>query len=175
MAVANVGEIVADSLLMRATYFTAGFSQPPEGPPGPTVADVVGVFRQLEAYIYWARTLGEDTSTDPTRTAYRVLRIEMRSPLLTELHLPLSAVQSVGVLGAFVLLAERISTFGPRTNAKRAKAYLETTQYEAEERAIRRAEQDILSKGNTLVPTHIDFIDPEEDTNAELEEIALDE
>lgn len=136
-----------------------------EDPRPPNLSDVAAAITQTERYIRAAEILSRTDwpDGDPTRarfaefarsaasltarptTAYRVASVQMDSPLKIVLHL--SPADWVAIAGGLVLLAERISTLGPRVSRTRKRALLEAAVYDAARRDLLAGRADGLAFG----------------------------
>lgn len=152
-----------------------------------TTEDVSAMFEQMtklftvSAYIWADLHTGRRRSRGAEELAIpRVGRMRAESPLEVVLSLP-PAFHTVGAIGALIIVAERVCTFGPRVRAKRRQWQLEAERFRGELQRLSSPEQNEydLEIGRVIGvsefrPAILDLADDEDELD-EFDEEGLDE
>lgn len=185
-----------EPLLLRTTYF----SRPVERAEPPTVVNLpiatAALAQTTELFVAADRLAQQEPSylmqrtrglldswrdeavfsRHPYAVSVELVSIEMRSPLVIDVTLPWFALKAGGFVGYVLWLGERICTFRPRVARKRKKDLLMAAAFDRFRTRIDQGRADALAAelikdglGNR--PDHMDFLDPTDPDDDELEPV----
>jgi hypothetical protein len=116
----------------------------------------------------------------PYVQSIEVVSIDMRSPLAIAVAFPWFALKAGGFVGAVLMLAERICTFGPRVSRKRKEELLRAAAFDNALKSFERRERadvialELIKDGLGHRPDHMDFLDPADPDDDDLEPVEID-
>jgi hypothetical protein len=161
MSTIELTGVETEPLVLRTIYFERSAAHGREEPR--RLEDVEYALRQLRHLLVYAGRMSRSVRDEDVAgeedfftvnydrgvvyrasergVAYRLVRVEMGSPLTVLLEYPKELV--VPTLLSIVLLAERICTFKPRVSAKRKEWMVKEAQADLETLRIKAAQADV--------------------------------